>query len=149
MNVFILFFIYINVFILSNNDYIEFHYQTDFLNLNLKNSQTPWGVFIDTFNDYFTLNDPPNQYDWTSEIINEAEHIIKEDNTIIASYNKKNNATLFSIPVKVDFNKKLIENLKIYYTKEKCNDELVWNYIYDNYRQLACCFCLNVENPKM
>ena len=147
MTLIFLFFININAFIFSK-DYISFDSTQLFFEVELRIGQTNWGVFIDTINDYFILYDPPNEYNWPKEIINESKRITKENDKAILNYDQTINATIYTSSIRVDNDRIKIQNFSFYYTKHKARDDLVWNYIYDNYRQLSCGLGLNVQNPE-
>lgn len=132
---------------LFSQEYLAFHVESYFFEVDIRIGEGHWGFFVDTLNDYSILYDPPNEYEWPYSIINENK-VTKGEDKIINNYYNPIDATIYSLPIRVNNNENLINNFSLYYSKSKCKDELVWDYISDNYRQLSCGFGLNVQDPQ-
>ena len=109
-----------------------------------------WGVFVDTLTDYFILYDPDpeNEFEWPTKIIQNTKGIVKGENKEIINYGRKIEATSFSSYVFIKQSPIIIKVFNYYYTREKCSDNLVWDFIPPNVRQLSLGFGLNVHDPK-
>lgn len=118
-----------------------------FYSISLTFNPHNWGVFVDTKNPYFMVYDPPGSQEWSIMLINETSGLKKGENTTIENYDKQIPVTSYSSSIKLKRDENYFD-YHYYYTKEKCSDELVWEYIHPNYRQFSIGFGLNVEDPK-
>ena len=110
-----------------------------------------WGCFIDTFNEYLILYDPPNEYEWPKRIIARIDSNPKDEYISISNYGIKIKAQTFSTETTINSKKKknkMLPNFKFYYTKEKCQDDGVWSNIHSNTRQLSVGLGLGVKDEK-
>ena len=130
----------------SEKVYYSFNSDEEFYGLSLKNQPGErYRYFIDTYNEYIILYDPPNEMEWPKDIIKYLEEKQNDEYTTIYNYDIPIKVKEFSSNIELS-NDIEIETLNFYYTNKKCQDNNVWENIPSNIRQLSLGLGLGVAN---